>query len=410
MDAMTRYAYDAARHALLACWGTGHGDLAATVAEFSSAVKDTDANHLTVALTGLSTALWHAYTHPASAVGDPSEANTEAWRRSQTREAFAEVPGIIQEPNLPFENGTMAVCYDPVEESAHRVGRALHRIGQPALLEAVLAEARRELAAVESAELGDLSGRAQQAVLLSRPDASPLQVHAADRLLHGNPLGSDALFTDLDPTAAAVAAAHWLRAAAQVTGELSGIAATRVVLEADAIEALPVQTPTLVLERMHAGQSPRQVVLDLVQDAITVAEGGLRDPHALIAQLTVLEETAAAYPQQQSDGLRDALLAEFRTTPLDPARPARDLLEDLLTGIRGCWLIYHEYADDDIEDEDEDDEYEPIDSEQEQDDPEGPDEDVDEEERMLEEESDRIDTEFISDVRDQAEASSNDLT
>src|SRR5947209_3008822 len=154
MDGMTRYAYDAARHALPACWGTGHGDLA-----------------------------------PAVAAVSPAAENTEAWRRSETREAFAEVPGIIQEPNLPSEDGTMSVCYDPVEESAHRVGRAVHRINQQTLLDAVLAETRRELAAVESAELGDLSARAQQAVLLSRPDASPLQVHAADRLLHENPLG-----------------------------------------------------------------------------------------------------------------------------------------------------------------------------------------------------------------------------
>ncbi|MBF8194007.1 hypothetical protein ITP53_51700, partial [Nonomuraea sp. K274] len=29
---------------------------------------------------------------------------------------------------------------------------------------------------------------------------------------------------------------------------------------------------------------------------------------------------------------------------LDPARPALDLLEDLLSGIRGCWLLYAESA------------------------------------------------------------------
>jgi hypothetical protein len=53
--------------------------------------------------------VWHTYTHPASAAGDPTEANTGAWRRSETREAFAQVPGIIQEPNLPSEDGTMTV-------------------------------------------------------------------------------------------------------------------------------------------------------------------------------------------------------------------------------------------------------------------------------------------------------------
>ena len=34
-----------------------------------------------------------------------------------------------------------------------------------------------------------------------------------------------------------------------------------------------------------------------------------------------------------------------RLTPLDPLRPARDLLEDLLSGIRSCRLVYSEYAD-----------------------------------------------------------------
>jgi|SRR5450755_1732579 hypothetical protein len=39
-----------------------------------------------------------------------------------------------------------------------------------------------------------------------------------------------------------------------------------------------------------------------------------------------------------------ALIAAIRATPLDPARPALDLLEDLLSGIRGCWLVFTEYA------------------------------------------------------------------
>ncbi|WP_190814196.1 hypothetical protein [Saccharopolyspora pogona] len=42
--------------------------------------------------------------------------------------------------------------------------------------------------------------------------------------------------------------------------------------------------------------------------------------------------------------MRDALMLD-RATPLDPSRPAQDLLEDLLDGIRGCWLLYGEYAD-----------------------------------------------------------------
>jgi hypothetical protein len=43
-------------------------------------------------------------------------------------------------------------------------------------------------------------------------------------------------------------------------------------------------------------------------------------------------------------GQREQLMDSLRVTPLDPARPAPDLLEDLLAGIHGCWLVYEEYA------------------------------------------------------------------
>jgi hypothetical protein len=35
----------------------------------------------------------------------------------------------------------------------------------------------------------------------------------------------------------------------------------------------------------------------------------------------------------------------LRLTPLDPRRPAPDLLEDLLTAIDGCFLVWRESAD-----------------------------------------------------------------
>lgn len=46
----------------------------------------------------------------------------------------------------------------------------------------------------------------------------------------------------------------------------------------------------------------------------------------------------------------------IRITALDPRRPAHDLLEDLLSGIHGCQLVYSSYADlDEDDDFDEDD-------------------------------------------------------
>jgi hypothetical protein len=37
-------------------------------------------------------------------------------------------------------------------------------------------------------------------------------------------------------------------------------------------------------------------------------------------------------------------MAAVRPTPLDLSRSAVDLLGDLLSGIRGCWLVFLEYA------------------------------------------------------------------
>ena len=292
-------------------------------------------------LTELSQALWRCYTHPASAA--PSlEVNTAGWRREGDREAFAKVLPALAKPNLP-DNGTMLVSYILVEESAHRVGRALHEIGSSALTTQVTAEVRAELRAVEQAELGDLSGRGKQAVVLTRADASPAQVAAADRLLHKDPLGSGALMSDVDPTSAAVAAAHWLHAAATVAAEESGLEPEQVVLEADNIEALPHETPTLVLESLASGMSPHAVITGLVRGAMDVAEGNLPDID-LLDELSGRLERLAPHLDLEDPRQREQLIGSLRLTPLDPSRPALNLLEDLLSGIHGCWLIYQEYV------------------------------------------------------------------
>lgn len=177
----------------------------------------------------------------------------------------------------------------------------------------------------------------------SRPDchASPVQVAAADRLLQQAPFGPAGLFSDIDPTAAAVAAAHWLAAAAEVTADTSGHNPVQVVQEADNIEALPHETPTLVLGLIDDGATPHEAVTGLVRHAMHVADGLLPDPGAFREQLDDVEQTLA---RSSDDGLdlEDVLL---RLTPLDPKRPARDLLEDLLTGIHACWLLHSEYDD-----------------------------------------------------------------
>ncbi|WP_395293803.1 hypothetical protein ACF9IK_09495 [Kitasatospora hibisci] len=347
---MTRYSVDPSQHELIVTWGTGEGDLATRIATLPA---DTDTGalmRLARALTQLSEAAWRTYTHPASAAAS-LEPDSEGWRRAEERKAFDEVPGAITRPNLP-QDGMLDVEYSPLVESAHRAGRALHALGNADLTDAVLAETRTELAAVENAELGDLTGRARQAVLLSREGASPVQVAAADRLLEQDPFGPAALFTDIDPTAAAVAAAHWLAAAAEVTAEATGHAPTAVLSEADNIEALPHETPTHVLELLEAGASPYDAVTGLVRHALHIADGLLPDPAGLREQLEDIDDNLAQHTGPDTDPEDTGL----RLTPLDPRRPAPDLLEDLLAGIHGCWLLHEEYDEPDDEDDFGDDE------------------------------------------------------
>lgn len=330
---MTRYAIHDSRTELLASWGLGYGDTAVTVAVLPANASSMDQLVLAESLSRLSQALWRCYTHPASAA--PSmKVNTEGWQRQQTRASFSAVLDAVRAPNLPVDS-TLMVSYDPVEEAAHRVGRALHAISDPDLTTAVVADVEAELAAVKQAERGDLSGRARQAVLLTREDVSPVQVAAASQLLAQHPLGTDDLFLHYDPTAAAVAAAHWLTAAADVVSELSGIPASRIVEEADNIEALPHSTPTAVLELIEDGMPPALVITSMIQEAMLVAEGELLLDSAATEGIAKAHTAAAAPGPPPPETVR--------LTALDPQRPARDLLEDLLMGIRGCWLLYSEY-------------------------------------------------------------------
>lgn len=338
---MTEYALDPARHALVAVWSPGLGNVAETVATVPGAVADDQGFRLAEALTILSRVLWRTYTHPASAA-DSLEINTEGWRRQLERDAFTEVVPAIRKPNLP-QGGMLVQSYNPVEESAHQVGRVLHEIAEPDLLDRVVTDVAAELAAIELAERGELSGRARQAVRLTRADASPAQVAAADALLAQEPLGCARLFSEVDPVAASVAATHWLQAAAEVAAEAAGTSPTQVVAEADDIEAFAVPTPTLVLEAMAEGESPRDVVTSLITEAMEAAEGRIPDAAALVEEIVDAEQQAQGFGDR-ADEVRQALMPD-RVTPLDPARPAHDLLEDLLDGIRGCWLLYREYAD-----------------------------------------------------------------
>lgn len=91
------------------------------------------------------------------------------------------------------------MSHSPVEESAHRVGRVLHRLADTGLVEVTAAEVQVEIDAVTRAELGDLSERAVQAVALDRLDVSLIQVTTADEMLRADPLGGGLLSAAIDP-------------------------------------------------------------------------------------------------------------------------------------------------------------------------------------------------------------------
>ncbi|MFD0638882.1 hypothetical protein ACFQ9X_52210 [Catenulispora yoronensis] len=240
---MTRYAVDAERSALIGLYSTGIGDVAFTVAVLPAEVGVDVALQVASTSDGLARALWRCYTHPAAAADDDMSTNTEGWRRNSEREDFDRVPAILEDPHLPDASGALVMEYGIVAESAHRLGRALHEIGDEEFAAAVRADVAAEIDAVSRAELGDLSGRAVQAVVLSRTSASPVQVAAADALLREQPLGGIELFTAVDPTSAAVAVAHWLHAAARVTAAASGYDVAQVIVVADDIEAVPTAAP-----------------------------------------------------------------------------------------------------------------------------------------------------------------------
>jgi len=131
------------------------------------------------------------------------------------------------------------------------------------------------------------------------------------------------------------------------------------------------------------------------------AEGHLADPDALARRLAELHEQASKYGERAEE-IRAGLLAEFRITPLDPARPAPDLLEDLLDGLRGCWLLYANCADGTGDDElaltaDGQDQARLSDSAE------------DEDEEATAAERDRIDAQFADEVREEADANRDRL-
>jgi hypothetical protein len=332
---VTIYAHDPEQRQLLAVWPKGSGHHASRITEVTASADLADVAILCEELTELSTMMWQTYTDPPP---DPDDDHDHSVM------PLSQITAGLREPRLPDEKGSLVVSYDVLDEASHRTGRALLRINDATLTDAVVADLAREIDAVERAELGDLNGRAAQATSLDHLDTSPSQVAAANAVFARDPLGDDDLFISLDPASACVAAAHWLAAAAVTVGGTLKIPPSSIFVEANNIEPCSIEVPQLVVTAIDEDDAaPHEVVTSLLLGAARVRDGEIPDLDDLIQHVVEAQEQAETYPED----IREQAYAELlptHLTPLDPRRPARDLLEHLLDGLQSANTLFHAEA------------------------------------------------------------------
>ena len=319
---MTTYAHDSTARTIIAFWTTGAGSAACRVARVPVSADDALARHLAQALDRLSDLIWSSYSDPGSVDLVPD---------NLTR--------TVRRPNMPVSL-MVRVAEDPVEEAAHVVGRLLVEIGSPTLTDAVAREVLADCAAVRAAERGDLGGRAQQGVAHSRWDAPAAQVARAHAVMHAVPLGSERLFTDVEPTAAAVAAIDWLRAAAAVTSRLTGHAPADVLALAEVCgdTVLGVARKVLELLDRDGGRPALHVARDLLSGAFLAGNGIVQAGPRLGRATTVPPGTD---PDDEVERFGDLVEVEdLVCTAVHPKEPGRSLLEGVIAGIQGCFEVY----------------------------------------------------------------------
>lgn len=302
---MTTYAYDPTTGHVTAFWDTGIGATSWPVARLHARTADAAGLHLAQALTRMSESVWLSYAAPLLD-GVPAATVRRAVLHPHTARA-----------------GTVAVEPHPILESAHRIGRELRDLGSAGVTRAVVADVEVEVDAAERAGCGDLAGRAQQAVMITRLSPSPAQIVEADRLLHEAPMCSERLHTDVEPAAAAVAALHWFLAAATVAAAAAGTTAQDALEQAVDVEHIDDAVPRVVL-RLVASDDPDRTPLLICQRLLHVA---------------------MCLSRGMLIGVTDPDSGEPFFTTLDPARPARCLLDGLIGGIQAMGTLYATYVD-----------------------------------------------------------------
>ncbi|GIJ10566.1 hypothetical protein ACFFMR_15130 [Micromonospora andamanensis] len=112
---------------------------------------------------------------------------------------------------------------------------------------------------------------------------------------------------------------------------------------ADGIEAVSLEVPSYTVDVVVDGSgTPREVVLGLLAEADAIRHGRVPDPTGLLQRVDAAREQIRRIDVGHREQTLSALLE--RLTPLDPQRPAHDLLEHLLSGVRACLLVYREEA------------------------------------------------------------------
>lgn len=302
---MTTYAYDLSTGHVTAFWDTGIGATSSPVTRLHARTAADAGLHLARALTRMSESVWLSHAAPLLE-GAPAAAVRHAMRHPHTAQA-----------------GMVAVEPHPILESAHRIGRELLELGSAGVTRAVVADVEAEVDAAERAACGDLTGRAQQAVMITRLSPAPAQIVDADRILHDTPMCSERLYTDVEPAAAAVAALHWFLAAATVAASVAGSSPQDALEQALEVEAVDDAVPRVVL-RLVASEDPD------------------RTPLMICRQLM---HAAMCLSRGMLIGVTDPDSGEPCFSTLDPARPARCLLDGLVGGIQAMAALYSTYVD-----------------------------------------------------------------
>ena len=333
---MTRYAYNPSTREIHATWSesTRHADTISLVATTDESVEDSDVHRLLESLARLSNAAWDTYAHRVWMTVEDGDIHFDNPQRFEELMRLDTVCDSIRNTQAPSESAP-ANDHTTIGKFSHEVGQAMLTIGSTELTEAVVADIEAELSAIEAARAGVFAGRSAQALQLTTTRVVDVHVVAASEIFAtGEP--SLAAFEHLEPSSVAVAAAHWVYAASVVAGKAAKCHPVEVIYEADGIDGMPVLTVSAVVSQLSAGYSPHHVVASMISKAQRVATGTLYGENSIY---DLFEESYEATP-------RDSYYESFSQGVfiLNPLRPALNILEDMIDGVEGAWLVYDEYT------------------------------------------------------------------